>query len=115
MLNDGLQFYESLRVYFVGKGRCSETVECWELNTEGGCVLGRRGITPCRQGSESGTGPGGLRHFWSACSQESQVCWWEGGKDSHVRPDLLFSASVCISWDADIPRWLIRYLEVGRV
>ena len=24
------------------------------------------------------------------------MCWWESGKDSHVRPDLLFSASVCI-------------------
>lgn len=28
---------------------------------------------------------------------------------------ICFSASVCISWDADVPRWLIRYLEVGRV
>lgn len=69
---------------------------------------------PVGRAQSLGLDPGDS-HFWSACSQESQMSWWEGGKDSHVRPDLLFSASVCISWDADVPRWLIRYLEVGRV
>ena len=37
------------------------------------------------------------------------------GKTVMLDQICFFSVSVCISWDADIPRWLIRYLEVGRV
>ena len=37
------------------------------------------------------------------------------GKTVMLDQICFFSASVCISWDADIPRWLIRYLEAGRV
>lgn len=48
----------SLRDYFVGmKESCSENIECWELNSKG------RAYQPPEEGSESGTGPWGLRPF----------------------------------------------------